>query len=237
MTSATYKAVFIRHGQSDWNKRNLFTGWTDVELSPEGEAEARRAGLLLKAQGYAFDLAFTSTLKRAINTLHLVLGELDQLWIPEYKAWQLNERHYGALQGLNKAETAAKYGDEQVKIWRRSYDIQPPPLAPDDSRAPGLDPRYRALSPAALPLSESLKDTEARVLDYWQKTIAPAILEGQRIIIAAHGNSLRALVKHLNQVAPADIMSFEIPTGVPLVYEFDADLKPLRHYYLTADEE
>lgn len=235
--SATYKAVFIRHGQSDWNRRNLFTGWTDVELSPDGEDEARRAGRLLKACGYRFDLAFTSTLKRAINTLHLVLDELDQLWIPEHKSWRLNERHYGALQGLNKAETAAKYGDEQVRVWRRSYDIQPPALASDDDRAPALDPRYQQLTPDQLPLTESLKDTEARALVYWHESIAPAIRSGQRVIVAAHGNSLRSLVKYLNNVPPAEIMSFEIPTGVPLVYEFDADLKPLRHYYLTPDEE
>lgn len=235
--SATYKAVFIRHGQSDWNRRNLFTGWTDVELSPDGEDEARRAGRLLKTCGYRFDLAFTSTLKRAINTLHLVLDELDQLWIPEHKSWRLNERHYGALQGLNKAETADKYGDDQVRIWRRSYDIQPPALAADDDRAPALDPRYQQLAPDQLPLTESLKDTEARALVYWHEAIAPAIRSGQRVIVAAHGNSLRSLVKYLNNVPPAEIMSFEIPTGVPLVYEFDADLKPLRHYYLTPDEE
>ena len=230
---AVFKAVFIRHGQSDWNKRNLFTGWTDVDLSPEGEAEARRAGCILRENNYQFDLAFTSTLKRAINTLHLVLGELDRLWIPEHKAWQLNERHYGALQGLNKAETAAKYGDEQVHIWRRSYDIQPPALEADDERAPLSDPRYSKLAPQELPLTESLRDTEARVLKYWHSELAPAISSGQRIIVAAHGNSLRALIKYLNDVSPSEIMSFEIPTGVPLVYEFAANLKPLRHYYLT----
>ena len=229
---AIHTAVFIRHGQSEWNKRNLFTGWTDVDLSPEGAEEARQAGQGLRENAYLFDIAFTSTLKRAINTLHLVLNELDLLWIPECKAWQLNERHYGALQGLNKAETAAKYGDEQVQIWRRSYDIRPPALEADDNRAPAFDPRYKDLEPQQLPLSESLQDTELRVLEYWHAEIAPAIMSGKRIIVAAHGNSLRALIKYLNNVSSADIMSFEIPTGVPLVYEFAADLEPLRHYYL-----
>lgn len=229
---AIHTAVFIRHGQSEWNKRNLFTGWTDVDLSPEGAEEARQAGQSLRENAYLFDIAFTSTLKRAINTLHLVLNELDLLWIPECKAWQLNERHYGALQGLNKAETAAKYGDEQVQIWRRSYDIRPPALEADDNRAPAFDPRYKDLEPQQLPLSESLQDTELRVLEYWHAEIAPAIMSGKRIIVAAHGNSLRALIKYLNNVSSADIMSFEIPTGVPLVYEFAADLEPLRHYYL-----
>ena len=229
---AIHTAVFIRHGQSEWNKRNLFTGWTDVDLSPEGSEEARQAGQSLRENAYLFDIAFTSTLKRAINTLHLVLNELDLLWIPECKAWQLNERHYGALQGLNKAETAAKYGDEQVQIWRRSYDIRPPALEADDNRAPAFDPRYKDLEPQQLPLSESLQDTELRVLEYWHAEIAPAIMSGKRIIVAAHGNSLRALIKYLNNVSSADIMSFEIPTGVPLVYEFAADLEPLRHYYL-----
>ncbi len=231
-----YRAVFIRHGQSEWNKRNLFTGWTDVDLSPEGEEEARQAGRSLRENSYLFDLAFTSTLKRAIDTLHLVLKEMDLLWIPEEKAWQLNERHYGALQGLNKAETAAKYGDEQVQIWRRSYDVRPPALEADDRRAPAFDPRYSNLEAQQLPLTESLQDTEFRVLEYWHAEIAPAILSGKRIIVAAHGNSLRALIKYLNYVSPAEIMSFEIPTGVPLVYEFGADLKPLRHYYLKAKQ-
>ena len=227
-----YKIVLLRHGQSTWNQENRFTGWKDVDLSEEGLAEAREAGRLLKEGGYTFELAFTSVLKRAIKTLGIALDEMDQLWIPVTKHWRLNERHYGALQGLNKAETAAKHGDEQVKIWRRSYDIPPPPLAHDDERHPGRDPRYAGLSPAELPLSESLKDTVARFLPYWHETIAPAIRSGQRVIIAAHGNSLRALVKYLDGVSNEDIVELNIPTGIPLVYELDDNLKPIRHYYL-----
>jgi 2,3-bisphosphoglycerate-dependent phosphoglycerate mutase len=227
-----YKIVLLRHGQSTWNQENRFTGWKDVDLSEEGLAEAREAGRLLKEGGYTFELAFTSVLKRAIKTLGIALDEMDQLWIPVTKHWRLNERHYGALQGLNKAETAAKHGDEQVKIWRRSYDIPPPPLAQDDERHPGRDPRYAGLSPAELPLSESLKDTVARFLPYWHETIAPVVKSGTRVIVAAHGNSLRALVKYLDGVSDADIVELNIPTGIPLVYELDDNLKPIRHYYL-----
>jgi 2,3-bisphosphoglycerate-dependent phosphoglycerate mutase len=227
-----YKVVLLRHGQSTWNQENRFTGWKDVDLSEQGVAEAREAGRLLKEGGYVFDLAFTSVLKRAIKTLGIALDEMDQLWIPVTKHWRLNERHYGALQGLNKAETAAKHGDEQVKIWRRSYDIPPPPLAQDDERHPGRDPRYAGLSPAELPLSESLKDTVARFLPYWHEAIAPAVKSGTRVIVAAHGNSLRALVKYLDGVGDQDIVELNIPTGIPLVYELSEELKPIRHYYL-----
>jgi 2,3-bisphosphoglycerate-dependent phosphoglycerate mutase len=227
-----YKVVLLRHGQSTWNNENRFTGWKDVDLSEQGLAEAREAGRLLKEGGYVFDLAFTSVLKRAIKTLGIALDEMDQLWIPVTKHWRLNERHYGALQGLNKAETAAKHGDEQVKIWRRSYDIPPPPLAPDDERHPGRDPRYAGLSPAELPLSESLKDTVERFLPYWHDAIAPAVKSGTRVIVAAHGNSLRALVKYLDGVSDQAIVELNIPTGIPLVYELDESLRPLRHYYL-----
>ena len=227
-----YKVVLLRHGQSTWNQENRFTGWKDVDLSEQGRAEAREAGRLLKETGYAFDLAFTSVLKRAIKTLGIALDEMDQLWIPVTKHWRLNERHYGALQGLNKAETAAKHGEDQVKIWRRSYDIPPPPLATEDERHPGRDPRYAGLSAKELPLSESLKDTVDRFLPYWHDTIAPAIKSGRRVIIAAHGNSLRALVKYLDGVSNQDIVELNIPTGIPLVYELDDNLKPLRHYYL-----
>jgi 2,3-bisphosphoglycerate-dependent phosphoglycerate mutase len=227
-----YRVVLLRHGQSTWNQENRFTGWTDVELSDQGRAEARDAGRLLTEAGYRFDLAFTSVLKRAIKTLDIVLDEMDQLWIPVTKHWRLNERHYGALQGLNKAETAAKHGEDQVKIWRRSYDIPPPPLTPDDERYSGRDPRYAALAPAEIPASESLKDTVARFLPYWHETIAPAIRSGARTVIAAHGNSLRALVKYLDEVGDAEIVELNIPTGIPLVYELDDRLRPLRHYYL-----
>jgi 2,3-bisphosphoglycerate-dependent phosphoglycerate mutase len=227
-----YKIVLLRHGQSTWNQENRFTGWKDVDLSEQGLAEAREAGRLLKEGGYVFDLAFTSVLKRAIKTLGIALDEMDQLWIPVTKHWRLNERHYGGLQGLNKAETAAKHGDEQVKIWRRSYDIPPPPLAQDDERHPGRDPRYAGLSPAELPLSESLKDTVARFLPYWHEAIAPAVKSGTRVIVAAHGNSLRALVKYLDGVSDQDIVELNIPTGIPLVYELSEELKPIRHYYL-----
>jgi 2,3-bisphosphoglycerate-dependent phosphoglycerate mutase len=227
-----YRVVLLRHGQSTWNQENRFTGWTDVDLSDQGVAEAREAGRLMKAEGFEFGLAFTSVLRRAIKTLDLALDEMDRLWIPVAKHWRLNERHYGALQGLNKAETAAKHGEAQVKIWRRSYDIPPPPLAPDDERCPARDPRYAGLNPDELPLTESLKDTVARFLPYWHETIAPRVKSGERILIAAHGNSLRALVKYLDDVSDADIVELNIPTGIPLVYELDERLKPIRHYYL-----
>jgi len=227
-----YKVVLLRHGESEWNKENRFTGWKDVDLSAKGIEEAGEAGRLLREAGFAFDLAFTSVLRRAIKTLDLALDAMDQLWIPVIKHWRLNERHYGALQGLNKAETAAKHGEAQVKIWRRSYDIPPPPLSPDDERWPGRDPRYKDLQASDLPAAESLKDTVARFLPYWHETIAPAIRGGQRVLVAAHGNSLRALVKYLDGVGEAEIVELNIPTGIPLVYELDADLKPIRHYYL-----
>ena len=227
-----YKVVLLRHGQSTWNQENRFTGWKDVDLSEQGREEAREAGRLMKDAGYVFDCAFTSVLKRAIKTLGIALDEMDQLWIPVTKHWRLNERHYGALQGLDKAETAAKHGEDQVKIWRRSYDIPPPPLTPDDERHPGRDPRYAGLSPKDLPLSESLKDTVARFLPYWHETIAPVVKSGTRVVIAAHGNSLRALVKYLDGVSDPDIVELNIPTGIPLVYELDDHLKPIRHYYL-----
>jgi len=227
-----HKVVLLRHGESTWNKENRFTGWKDVDLSEKGRAEAQEAGRLLKEGGFAFDLAFTSVLKRAIKTLNLALEEMDQLWLPVTKHWRLNERHYGALQGLNKAETAAKHGEAQVKIWRRSYDIPPPPLTPDDERWSGRDPRYKDLAPAEIPASESLKDTVERFLPYWHETIAPTIASGRRVLIAAHGNSLRALVKFLDGVSDSDIVELNIPTGIPLVYELDDRLQPIRHYYL-----
>ena len=228
----THTVVLLRHGQSTWNQENRFTGWKDVDLSEQGVAEARDAGRLLKEGDYRFDLAFTSVLKRAIKTLGIALDEMDQLWIPVTKHWRLNERHYGALQGLDKAETAARHGEEQVKIWRRSYDIPPPPLAPDDERYSGKDPRYADLKASEIPASESLKDTVARFLPYWHETIAPSIASGKRVLIAAHGNSLRALVKYLDNVGDGDIVELNIPTGIPLVYELDARLTPIRHYYL-----
>jgi 2,3-bisphosphoglycerate-dependent phosphoglycerate mutase len=227
-----HKVVLLRHGESTWNKENRFTGWTDVDLSERGLVEAGEAGRLLKDGGYVFDIAYTSVLKRAIRTLWIALDTLDLMWIPVVKSWRLNERHYGALQGLNKAETAAKHGDAQTKIWRRSYDIPPPPLALDDPRHPSHDPRYRELSAGDLPLTESLKDTVARFLPYWHDTIAPSITSGQRVLIAAHGNSLRALVKFLDSIPEAEIVELNIPTGIPLVYELDDDLEPIRHYYL-----
>ena len=223
------KLVLLRHGQSIWNVANLFTGWTDVDLSAHGAEEARAAGRLLKGAGFDFDLAHTSLLKRAIRTLHLALEELDQLWIPVHKDWRLNERHYGALQGLNKAETAAKFGEAQVLAWRRSYDTPPPALAADDERHEGRDPRYQGV---AVPRTECLKDTVARVLPYWESAVAPAVRAGRRVLVAAHGNSLRALIKHLDGVSDADIVGLNVPTGVPLVYELDAALRPLKHYYL-----
>jgi 2,3-bisphosphoglycerate-dependent phosphoglycerate mutase len=224
--------VLLRHGESEWNRENRFTGWTDVDLSEKGLFEAKQAGVTLKEEGYAFDVAYTSVLKRAIRTLWTVMDEMDLMWIPVHRSWRLNERHYGALQGLNKTETAAKFGDEQVKIWRRSYDIPPPALDPEDPRYPGRDPRYRNLKPGDLPLTECLKDTVARFLPYWHETIAPSVLADQKVLIAAHGNSLRALVKYLDNVSEQEIVELNIPTGVPLVYELDDDLKPLRHYYL-----
>jgi len=227
-----HKLVLLRHGESTWNKENRFTGWTDVDLTDRGREEAAEAGRLLREGGYVFDIAYTSVLKRAIRTLWMALDVMDAMWIPEEKSWRLNERHYGALQGLNKAETTAKHGEAQVKIWRRSYDIPPPPLAPDDPRHPSRDPRYKDLGSNELPLTESLKDTVARFLPYWHHTISPAIRSGQRVVIAAHGNSLRALVKYLDNVAEAEIVELNIPTGIPLVYELDAELRPIRHYYL-----
>ncbi len=232
-----YKVVLLRHGESTWNMENRFTGWTDVDLSERGAAEAHRAGQYLKAQGYVFDVAYTSVLKRAIRTLWITMDEMDQMWIPVYNSWRLNERHYGALQGLNKAETAAKYGDQQVKIWRRSYDTQPPALTKDDERWPGHDPRYKSLDPKDVPLTECLKDTVARFLPYWHDTIAPAVKSGARVIVAAHGNSLRALVKYLDNISDDEIVELNIPTGVPLVYELDEHLRPLQHYYLGDPEE
>jgi 2,3-bisphosphoglycerate-dependent phosphoglycerate mutase len=227
-----HKVVLLRHGESTWNKENRFTGWKDVDLSDKGRAEAQESGRLMKDAGFAFDLAFTSVLKRAIKTLNIALEELDQLWLPVTKHLRLNERHYGALQGLNKAETAAKHGEAQVKIWRRSYDIPPPPLTPDDERWSGRDPRYKGLAASEIPASESLKDTVERFLPYWHETIAPAIASDKRVLIAAHGNSLRALVKYLDNVSEKDIVELNIPTGIPLVYELDDRLKPIRHYYL-----
>jgi 2,3-bisphosphoglycerate-dependent phosphoglycerate mutase len=229
-----YKVVLLRHGESTWNKENRFTGWTDVDLSDKGREEAKNAGKVLKAEGYVFDVAYTSVLKRAIRTLGYTLDELDLMWIPVHRSWRLNERHYGALQGLNKSETAAKYGEAQVKIWRRSYDIPPPPLEKNDPRFPGNDPqgRYRDLTPAELPQTECLKDTVARFLPAWHQEIAPAVKAGKKVVIAAHGNSLRALVKYLDNVPESEIVELNIPTAVPLVYELDADLKPIKHYYL-----
>jgi 2,3-bisphosphoglycerate-dependent phosphoglycerate mutase len=229
-----YKLVLLRHGESEWNRENRFTGWVDVDLSPKGLEEARAAGRLLRADSYRFELAFTSVLRRAIRTLWIALDELDQMWLPQEKHWRLNERHYGALQGLNKAEMAAKYGEEQVLAWRRSYDTPPPPLSADDERYEGRDPRYAGIE---VPRSECLKDTVARVLPYWNSTIAPAIRGGKRVLIAAHGNSLRALIKYLDTISDQKIVEVNVPTGIPLVYELDQDLKPLKHYYLGDAEE
>jgi 2,3-bisphosphoglycerate-dependent phosphoglycerate mutase len=226
------KLVLLRHGESTWNRENRFTGWTDVDLSERGLAEAQEAGRLLRDGGYIFDTAYTSVLKRAIRTLWLTLDALDLMWIPVTTNWRLNERHYGALQGLNKAETAAKHGEAQTKIWRRSYDIPPPALTPDDPRHPSHDARYAGLNATELPLGESLKDTVNRFLPYWHDTIAPTIASGKRVVIAAHGNSLRALVKYLDHVSEADIVELNIPTGIPLVYELDRNLEALGHYYL-----
>jgi 2,3-bisphosphoglycerate-dependent phosphoglycerate mutase len=228
-----HKLVLLRHGESVWNKENRFTGWTDVDLSPKGQQEALNAGKMLKFNGlYDIDIAYTSVLKRAIRTLWIALDELDLLWIPVHRHWRLNERHYGALQGLNKEETAKKHGEEQVKIWRRSYDIPPPALEHNDDRFPGYDRRYKELDTRVLPYAESLKDTVDRVLPVWHDTIAPTIKQGKRVLITAHGNSLRALVKYLDKMSDQEIMSLNIPTGIPLVYELDENLKALRHYYL-----
>jgi 2,3-bisphosphoglycerate-dependent phosphoglycerate mutase len=224
--------VLLRHGESVWNKENRFTGWTDVDLSERGREEARAAGRLLAEGGYRFDLAYTSVLKRAIRTLWIALDAMDQMWLPVIKSWRLNERHYGGLQGLNKAETAARHGDAQVKIWRRSYDIPPPPLAPDDDRSAARDPRYASLAPDEIPLTESLKSTVERFLPYWHDVIAPSISSGNRVLIAAHGNSLRALVKYLDEMSDQAVVELNIPTGIPLVYELDDALKPVRHFYL-----
>jgi 2,3-bisphosphoglycerate-dependent phosphoglycerate mutase len=227
-----YTLVLIRHGQSTWNLENRFTGWTDVDLTEQGVAEAQAAGALLMAEGYGFDLGYTSLQKRAIKTQHYILEAMDELYIPIIKDWRLNERHYGALQGLNKADTAAKYGDEQVKIWRRSYDVPPPALTEDDERYPGKDPRYAHLSATELPLTESLKETVARVVPFWNENIALQVKSGKRVMIAAHGNSLRALVQYLDGLSEAEVLELNIPTGQPLVYELDANLKPIRSYYL-----
>jgi len=230
------KLVLLRHGESIWNLENRFTGWTDVDLSPKGIEEAREAARLLREGGYTFDVAYTSLLKRAIRTLWITMDGMDLMWIPVHRSWRLNERHYGALQGLDKAETAAKYGDQQVKVWRRSYDTPPPPLTPEDERSPGRDRRYAGLSPEELPLAESLKDTVARFLPYWHGTIVPDIRAGKRVLIAAHGNSLRALIKHLDGVSDEEIVELNVPTGIPLVYELDEDLRPLRSEYLGDPE-
>jgi 2,3-bisphosphoglycerate-dependent phosphoglycerate mutase len=230
------RVVLLRHGESTWNRENRFTGWTDVDLTDKGCEEAREAGRLMKAEGYEFDIAYTSVLRRALRTLWIASDEMDLLWIPVEKSWRLNERHYGALQGLNKAETAAKHGEAQVKIWRRSYDIPPPPLEPGDERSPARDRRYSNVPQDLLPLTESLKDTVARFLPYWHETIAPVIRSGSRVLIAAHGNSLRALVKYLDDVSERDILELNIPTGIPLVYELNDELKPVRKFYLGDQE-
>jgi 2,3-bisphosphoglycerate-dependent phosphoglycerate mutase len=231
------KLVLLRHGESDWNKENRFTGWTDVDLSEEGREQAREAGRVLKAEGFTFDVAYTSVLKRAIRTLWIAMDEMDLLWVPVNRSWRLNERHYGALQGLNKSETAEKFGEDQVKIWRRSYDIPPPALEETDERYPGHDPRYRDLSPQELPLTECLKDTVARFLPYWEQTIAPDVRDGKKVLIAAHGNSLRALIKYLDGMTEEAIINLNVPTGMPLVYELDENLKPLKNYYLGDAEK
>ena len=232
-----YKVVLLRHGESQWNLENRFTGWTDVDLSEKGLAEAKKAGQVLKKEGYTFDFAYTSVLKRAIRTLWITLDEMDLMWIPVIRNWRLNERHYGALQGLNKAETAKKFGEDQVKIWRRSYDIQPPVLEKTDERYPGKDPRYSGLTENELPLTECLKDTVARFVPYWEGTISPSIKTGKKVLITAHGNSLRALVKYLDNIPESEIVELNIPTGIPLVYELDENLKSVKSYYLGDQEE
>jgi 2,3-bisphosphoglycerate-dependent phosphoglycerate mutase len=231
-----YKLVLVRHGQSTWNLENRFTGWTDVDLTEQGQEEAQTGGQLLRENGFTFDIAYTSVLKRAIRTLNIIQEEMGLEWIPVVRAWQLNERHYGALQGLNKAEMAAKFGEDQVKIWRRSYDVPPPALEPNDQRHPRFDRRYADLTPSQLPATESLKITLERVLPYWHSSLAPVIKSGKRVLIAAHGNSIRAMVKYLDDISDKEIPELNIPTGIPLVYELDAKLKPVKHYYL-ADEE
>jgi 2,3-bisphosphoglycerate-dependent phosphoglycerate mutase len=235
--ATAHKMVLLRHGQSTWNLENRFTGWTDVGLSDQGRQEALNSGKLLKENGFEFDIAYTSVLKRAIKTLWIVLEEMEMEWIPVIRSWRLNERHYGALQGLNKAEMAAKFGEDQVKIWRRSYDVPPPQLELDDERHPRFDRRYAELSKEELPLSESLKDTVDRMLPYWHETIAPAVQSGKNVLVAAHGNSLRALVKYLDNISDEEIPGLNIPTGVPLVYELDDSLKPVKSYYLGDEEE
>lgn len=232
-----YKIVLLRHGESQWNLENRFTGWTDVDLTPKGEEEARTAGVLMQQEGFEFDIAFTSVLTRAVRTLWIALEQMGMVWLPIINSWRLNERHYGALQGLNKAETAEKYGDEQVLIWRRSYDTQPPALTIDDQRYPGHDRRYAELTRKELPLTECLKDTVARFLPYWHEAIVPMVKAGKRVLIVAHGNSLRALVKYLDDISEEEIVGLNIPTGVPLVYELDENLKPIRNYYLGDAEE
>lgn len=231
------KLVLVRHGESVWNKENRFTGWTDVDLSERGVEEAVSAGEILKKEGYIFDMAYTSLLKRAIKTLWYVLDKTDLLWIPIEKSWRLNERHYGALQGLNKAEMAAKYGEEQVHIWRRSYDIRPPALTPEDERYPGRDPKYAGIEERQIPWCESLQDTVARFMPYWRQEIAPQIKKGKRVIVVAHGNSLRALVKHLDKISDEDISELNIPTGIPLIYELDQKLEPMKKYYLGDEDK
>ena len=231
-----YKVVLLRHGESLWNMENRFTGWTDVDLSDKGREEARQGGIALKKEGFVFDAAYTSVLKRAIKTLWIVLEELDLMWIPVHNSWRLNERHYGDLQGLNKSETAEKFGDEQVLIWRRSYDIPPPPLNEKDPRNPARDPRYQDIEYKDIPLTECLKDTVDRFLPYWHSVITPAVKDGKNVIVAAHGNSLRALIKYLDNISETDIVNLNIPTGMPLVYELDKDMKPIKHYYLGDPE-
>jgi 2,3-bisphosphoglycerate-dependent phosphoglycerate mutase len=233
----TYKIVLIRHGESQWNLENRFTGWTDVDLTENGLREAREAGRLLRQEGFDFDLCYTSVLKRAIRTLWTIQDEMDRMWLPVVHSWRLNERHYGNLQGLNKAETAAKFGEEQVKIWRRAYDIAPDPLPEGDPRLSVGDPRYARLRPEDIPRTECLKDTVARVVPFWNESIAPSVKLGRRVLVAAHGNSLRALIKHLDQISDDEIVGLNIPTGRPLVYELDTDLRPIRHYYLGNPEE
>lgn len=230
------KVVLLRHGESVWNRENLFTGWTDVDLSEKGTREAAEAGRLLRSEGYLFDQAFTSVLKRAIRTLWLALEQMDLCWIPVCNSWRLNERHYGALQGLNKVAMVDKFGAEQVQQWRRSYDIRPPALDPDDERSPARDPRYAGLAPGEIPMAECLKDTVARVLPFWHETIVPAVRSGQRVLVSAHGNSLRALVKYLDDMPEAEIVGLNIPTGIPMVYEFTDDMSPIRRYYLGDPE-
>jgi 2,3-bisphosphoglycerate-dependent phosphoglycerate mutase len=232
-----FKLVLLRHGESKWNKENRFTGWTDIDLSEKGISEAKNAGKTLREQGYVFEIAYTSVLKRAIRTLWMVQDELDLMWIPVHFSWRLNERHYGALQGLNKAEMASKYGEKQVLIWRRSYDIQPPALSKDDPRYSGNDPRYKDLKESEIPLTECLEDTVKRFLPYWHEVLAPAVKSGKRVLISAHGNSLRALVKYLDNVGNDEIVGINIPTGIPLIYELDDNLKPIRHYYLGNEED